>query len=313
MRIRAAAGWCAGLALVALPLVSLAAPNPAESSWKDVTVPHAREVEIAATATGHRYRIAVATPPGPVPEHGYPVLYVLDGNAAFPVAALLSRAVASRREVTGHAAPLVVGIGHAGDGDYHSAARRRDYTIGKDPVDGSAREGAAPLFLDFIEHDVKPMIAARYRVDARRQAIFGHSFGGLFVLYALFARPATFTTYLASSPSIWWQEESVLAPLAQRAPRLLSATARVQITVGGLEDDPPTGKRSAEALALLAKRKMIEPARGAAARLRELPDWPDRVVFKEIEGEDHGTVWLPALARGMRFFVEQPAATAPLR
>jgi predicted alpha/beta superfamily hydrolase len=298
---------CCSLALMSSWTEGHPALLPPDAAWTSVPVPGARQVDVQASRTGHRYRIFVAVPVGPVPVDGYPVLYVLDGNAAFGVAAFLARNAASRREVTGHDAPLVVGIGYPGDADFDVPARRRDYTLG--PVDASATEGGAPLFLDFIEQDVKPMIAARHRVDARRQALFGHSFGGLFVLYALFNRPAAFSTYLASSPSIWWTA-NVLAALPDLEGARLPAPPRVQITVGALEDDPPTGKRSPEMLATIAGRRMIEPARGAAARLRDLPGWSERVAFLEIAGENHGTVWLTSLARGMQLFLEQPVPAA---
>lgn len=302
---------CLGFVLAACSIAPAAAPNPPDDAWTSVTIPNARQVDVAATGTGHRYRIAVVTPPGPVPERGYPVLYVLDGNTATPVAALLARTVAGRRGVTGYVAPLVIGIGYPDEGDDRFAARRRDYTPGTGAPQATAAEGGATLFLDFLEQDLKPMIAAHFRIDPARQAIFGHSFGGLLVLHALLNRPAAFTTYLASSPSIWWQDESVLAPLTDLARSAQSIPARVQITVGGLEDDPPAGKRSPETLALLAKRKMIAPARRASTQLRELPGGHANVVFHVLAGEDHGTVWLPALARGMQYFVEQPLPAGP--
>src|SRR3546814_19712655 len=48
--------------------------------------------------------------------------------------------------------------------------------------------GGADDFLAFIEHELKPLIAQRYPVDARRQILFGHSYGGLFTLYTLFTK-----------------------------------------------------------------------------------------------------------------------------
>ena len=40
------------------------------------------------------------------------------------------------------------------------------------------------------------------RVDPSRRTLWGHSFGGLFTLYALLARPGSFARYAAISPSI---------------------------------------------------------------------------------------------------------------
>ncbi|SMB28137.1 putative esterase [Sterolibacterium denitrificans] len=284
-------------------------------AWAPVLVPAARQFDLRA-ASGHAYRLFVSRPAFPVPANGFPVLYVLDGNAAFPVAAFLARSAASRSEVTGHVPPIVVGIGYPGDDDFDVPARRRDYTPGTpgtfDAADadgsgaseGEPSEGGAARFLDFIEGEVKPLIEAAHPVDRSRQAIFGHSFGGLFVLHALFTRPGSFSTFIASSPSIWWQNKALLGGL----PALLQGDVRprVQISVGALEDDPPKGRYTPEMRAMIASRSMLPPARELVAKLSETPGWANKVVYHELPGEDHGPVWLPALSRGLQFFLEQP-------
>lgn len=77
------------------------ASTEAPSAWSPVWIPATQQLDARATDSGHRYRIFLSVPPGPVPARGHPVLYVLDGNAAFPVAAFLSRSAAQRTEVTG--------------------------------------------------------------------------------------------------------------------------------------------------------------------------------------------------------------------
>lgn len=275
------------------------------SATTAVVLPQAKQFDMAAAGTGHRYRIFVAEPASPPPPAGHPVIYVLDGNAAFPVAAFLARSAAGRREVTGQAPPLVVGIGYPGADDFDVAARRRDYTVGPDTGGAALSEGGAERFLEFIEQELKPLLAARYRLDPGRQALFGHSFGGLFVLHALFTRPASFSTFIASSPSIWWQDKRVLGEL----PGLLAQPVmpRIQISVGALEDDPPKGNYSPEMRAMLASRTMIPEARDLAATLQAQPALTGKVVYHELAGEDHGPAWLPAMSRGMQFFLAQPA------
>lgn len=293
----------AALAALALPVRAAA---PADDAWTAVVLPAARQTDVQAAATGHRYRIFVSVPAGPPPPAGHPVLYVLDGNAAFPVASFLARIAAGRRDVTGQVPPLVVGIGYPGDADFDFAARRRDYTPGDGKADTSTAEGGAAPFLDFIERDLKPLIAARHPVDPQRQALFGHSFGGLFVLHALFARPEGFSTYLASSPSIWWRDRRVLAGLPALTTVEPERRPRVQVSVGALEDQRPQGNYPPDVLALLARRPMVSEARSLAARLQALPGWQDRVVYHELAGEDHGPAWMPAMTRGMQFFLAQP-------
>lgn len=290
---------------------------PACGAWTSVILPGAQQLDLRARANGQRYRLFVAVPPGARPAAGYPVLYVLDGNASFPLAAFLARSAAARAEIVGGVAPLVVGIGYPGDADYDVAARRRDYTTAY--TDGAAATadesgadaGGAAAFLDVIEHEVKPLIAARHRVDAARQALFGHSFGGLFVLHALFTRPQVFSTYIASSPSIWWRGRQVLTGLRAWQREAPARLPRVQISVGALEDEPPPEPMPPAMRALRASRPMVAPARALAAELRALPGARARVAYHELAGEDHGTAWLSALARGLHFFLEPEAASAP--
>lgn len=295
-----------GLLLAAFALPVRADVQGAEPAWADVKLPAAQQLDLRAAGTGRRYRVFVSVPSSPPPATGYPVLYVLDGNAMFPVAAFLSRSVASRSHVTGQVAPLVVGIGYPGEADFDVASRQRDYTPGAGKPDASATEGGADLLLDVIEKDLKPLIASRHRVDPARQALFGHSFGGLFVLHALFTRPAGFSTYLASSPSIWWRDRLVLGELDEKARSGAGPAPRLQISVGALEDQLPGGRQTPEMRAMRASRPMVSEARGLAARLQGAPAWSGRVAYLELEGEDHGTAWLPAMTRGLRFFLAQP-------
>lgn len=294
--------------------------------WGPVLVPQARATELRARASGHRYRILVSVPATPPPAQGYPVLYVLDGNAGFPMAAFVARTVERRQQVTGQTPPVVVGLGYPGEQDFDYAARRRDYTIpaamaaaptratgAAEATSVALTEGGAEAFLDFIEQDLKPLLQQRYRLDTGRQALFGHSFGGLLVLHALFTRPTQFSAFLASSPSIWWQERVVLQSLPTHVPDCARCRPAVQISVGALEDRLPPGQHSPQAQALWASRPMVSEARALAAELQARPDWRGRVHYHELAGEDHGFAWLPALVRGMDVLLQQsPAAARPV-
>lgn len=319
-------------ALISLVLAMLAAPGlavaeRAEPVWSPVVVPGALSTELQARHSGHRYRLFVSVPSTPPPAQGFPVLYVLDGNASFPIAAWVARSLERRHQVTGQTPPLVVGLGYPGNADFDVVARRRDYTIAagiesasqpaiqpaSDSAGSEGGQGGAEAFLDFLEQEVKPLVAQRHPVNPERQALFGHSFGGLLVLHALFTRPRSFTTYLASSPSIWWQDRQVLREIPGQVPDCRGCRPQVQISVGALEDRTPPGRHSPEVLALLASRPMVSEARRLAQDLQARPDWAQRVVYHELAGEDHGYVWMPALARGMDFFLPPTADVDPPR
>src|SRR5215475_4715244 len=72
-------------------------------------------------------------------------------------------------------------------------------------IDPYPTSGGADKFLDFIQTELVPEIDKRYATQPYR--IFtGHSLGGLFAIHALIARPGLFNAYIASSPSLWWDD-----------------------------------------------------------------------------------------------------------
>lgn len=74
--------------------------------------------------------------------------------------------------------------------------------------------GEAHLFLDFIQQEVMRTVQnelfPKIDLDCKRRGLFGHSYGGLFSLNALFTNPELFTFVAAASPSISWSDYSVV-------------------------------------------------------------------------------------------------------
>jgi predicted alpha/beta superfamily hydrolase len=270
------------------------------------------EMRDVRSHSGREYRIFVSKPSGQPGPSGYPVLYLLDGNATFPSAAVGVALQSRRPDVTGVAPAIVVGVGYPIDDYLDSERRTYDYTPAVVPEvlpprpDGSMwpQTGGAEGFLDFLEHELKPAIAREFAVDPARQGIFGHSFGGLFVLYALFTRPGTFRSYVAASPSIWFGDCFVLSardafmagPPPVRPLDLL-------ITVGDREDrarDPEGQSPAGAAKSDWVKRnRMVENATELARSLSAKPSV--QVTFKRFEDENHSSVLLPAIGRALRF------------
>ncbi|AKU24899.1 esterase [Massilia sp. NR 4-1] len=282
----------------------------ADGTWVQAALPQARQTDLRSRHTGQHYRIFISIPETPAPAAGHPVIYALDGNASFPSLALMARTVARRSKVTGRNAPVVVGIGYASGEDYDGVARSRDYT--PPSAKASDKEGGADRFLDFIEQELKPQIAALAKIDPQRQALFGHSYGGLFTLHALFTRPAAFQTFIAASPSIWWGERFILSEQAGLAARAAAATHKPQLllTVGELEQAVAPGKQLSERSAMLMEKRMVDAARDLAADLQKQSASDAgkaalaRVRFLALAGEDHGSALFPALSRGLEFFLE---------
>jgi predicted alpha/beta superfamily hydrolase len=53
------------------------------------------------------------------------------------------------------------------------------------------------------------MIDRTYRSRPYR-VLVGHSLGGLFAVYALMTRPDVFQGYIAISPALWWDDQSLV-------------------------------------------------------------------------------------------------------
>lgn len=261
--------------------------------------------EMRSRSNGRRYQIFTARPLQPAPPEGYAVVYVLDANIMFGTMVDTARSF-SRRP---YGRPtLVIGIGYPADLD---AQRERavDLTpsVSADPpADGST--GGAEGFLAFLREELKPDIEARFAIDRSNRTLFGHSYGGLFTLYALVNDPALFDHYVAASPSIWFadrmmQKQNVRGRLAAKL-RATQAVPRVLITVGEYEQTPdpslPPGRSGGRPPAdVLKERAQVDNAREFAAFLSATPGVAVESVL--FPNEDHGTVIPASISRGVRF------------
>lgn len=278
--------------LLALPAAPATAQTPAE---RPVTLLRSAAWEMTGE-TGRRYRIAVAWPDAPAPPEGFPVLYVLDADVLFATAAETVRSYA-RGAPARHA--IVVGIGYPDDLD--TVRERRIDMAFRTKAAGAGAVAGADAFLTFIADRLKPEIGRSYRIDATREAMFGHSFGGLFAGWALLKRPDLFDRWMIASPSVWYGDRWILSDAAQRpfasATKAVANKPDVLVTVGAYEQAPDpdfVDPRAAE----LATLRQVDGARDLAAALNRAGA-PTR--YELIERENHGSVIPVALARAARF------------
>lgn len=136
----------------------------------------------------------------------YPVLYVLDGEFFFYQAMAAVQFLSECTYIRTHPIPemLVVGI--------VNVDRNRDYTPTHAPVQGDLRyptSGGAAKFLKFLQSELIPLINARYRTQPY-SVLSGWSFGGLFTVHTYLENPEAFSAYLAISPSLWWEQDSLV-------------------------------------------------------------------------------------------------------
>lgn len=177
---------------------------PLEQTSKGVS----QQFILSSKYTPHHYLINLYIPNTPAPKTGYPVIYMLDGNAVFDSARNVAQAIDTGSGKMGLDPVVVVAIGYAGDSLFNAQQRALDYTptapTEKDKANPNYQYGGAEQFLKFIQTELKPQIFNRTRINIEQQTIFGHSFGGLFVLHTLFKQPNSFQRYVAASPSLWF-------------------------------------------------------------------------------------------------------------
>jgi predicted alpha/beta superfamily hydrolase len=307
---------CALLGVFALGSVAGFADTPpsqpitAEQSRSRPVAMEKAEQWTMRSKVGRIFEISMALPSGPAPGQGYPVMYVLDPSTAF---ATLVDTVRNQEQMFGPV--VVVGVGYASDAEGEN--RSYDLTPITDPKDLPAGppagwggdHGGNDAFLSFIVDELKPAVAKAVAVDPSRQALFGHSLGGLFVLHTLFSRSDAFDTYIAGSPSIWWGKKSILreVPAFKSVQEKSRVPRRLLITVGELEAfASPEEIRLGAALKVDANKLMVDAKQVAysaelARELSSLTGFGLKVQRVAFSDETHNSVIPAYLARGARF------------
>ena len=261
----------------AIVLVTFASPLLAQdtTTFKSVKLNEERSIYVATPAN---YAASTAR---------YPVLLLLDANdrPQFTAAVANISFLASRGAIPGL---IVVGIPNGKD-------RTHDMTP---PATGAAATnfrtaGGADGLTSFLLDEVLPLVRSKYRTQPTA-ILAGHSFGGLFALHVAATRPGAFAGIVAMSPSLWWNDSTVVASYADAIAKS-GATTRLFATSGGLE--PPidvTTRRFASRL------DSIKPASFAFA-------------FRHYPDDTHGLTPAPSLVDGLRFVFEPVTLTrAPI-
>ena len=240
-------------------------------------LPQAFETQISSAWTGRTYRIQTAAI-GEMPPEGYPVLFVLDGEAFFPALFNIMQSLMNNPVTRSRAPCLIVGIGYAGGGVRDLAQRAADYTP---PLRSNASEdeqrqfGQADRFAEFIDSELTAFLESKYRLDKNETAVFGHSFGALFGLYSLLSH-RRFRRHWLVSPSIWWHNRRILdfMPSENRLNGI-----DVCLNIGALERRSDCKRREERDMAGLSERMAAELDRHGAA-----------VFFREYPNANHGNV-----------------------
>ncbi|WP_299125835.1 alpha/beta hydrolase-fold protein [uncultured Winogradskyella sp.] len=153
----------------------------------------------------------------------YPAIYLLDGsmNEDFVhISGLVQFGSFSWINMVPES--IVIGISNID--------RKRDFTypttIEQDKKDFPTT-GASEKFISFIETELQPYIEAQYKIN-NTSTIIGQSLGGLLATEILFKKPELFDNYIIVSPSLWWDNESLL----ELTPKAHISEKKIFVAVG---------------------------------------------------------------------------------
>lgn len=215
----------------------------------------------------------------------YPVIYLLDGSADedfIHVAGLVQ--FSSFEWVNYMPKSIVVGIA--------TVDRRRDFTF---PTTIEADKKAYPTtghsnnFIAFIEKELQPYIQTKYSTNHIR-TIIGQSLGGLLATNILFNKPKLFNKYIIISPSLWWDNGSLLN-------QPVSDFEHTDIYIGvGKEGITPT----------VVPRVMEVDANVLADKIKSLKRKNVSVYFDYLPLENHATIMHQAVSNAFRRIYIKP-------
>ncbi len=165
---------------------------------------HFRVNDFQSADGARHYRVWTAIPNKAAPPSGYPVLYMLDGNAVMdrlPETLL--------KQLADHSPPVIVAIGYQTNLPFDLNGRAYDYTpapgIDRDDSKNNPRfhrkTGGGPAFRQLLERHIAPQVEQGITINSERRGVWGHSYGGLFVLDSRLSS-SFFHIYYSASPSL---------------------------------------------------------------------------------------------------------------
>lgn len=211
------------------------------------------------------YKVWIGVPKQAEPAAGFPVLYLLDGNAA------MARLSEQRlQQLTTGTPPVLVAVGYDTPLPFDVQARALDYTPpGGQPGDARRERyagGGSHAFRALLLSQIVPWAEQQAASDPQRRALWGHSFGGLFVLDTLYDA-AWFSHYFSAAPSLGWRHQRIVELAEQASAQALKGKNLVMITGDGQSD-----RHQAAEMASLnaADRQLVATLRDKGVRVSEI-------------------------------------------
>jgi predicted alpha/beta superfamily hydrolase len=215
----------------------------------------------------------------------YPVIYLLDGSADEDFIHIVGLVQFNSFEwVNQVPKSIVVGIA--------TVDRKRDFTF-PTSIEGDKKRypttGHSDKFISFIEKELQPYIQAKYKTDANKMLI-GQSLGGLLATEILIKKPSLFNKYIVISPSLWWDNASLLNQDSEIKENTFKQQTDVYIAVGKEGLTPTEIPRVMEVDANLLTEK-----------IKGFKNKNVKVYFDFLPQENHATIMHQAVSNSFKF------------
>nr|WP_314442390.1 alpha/beta hydrolase-fold protein [uncultured Campylobacter sp.] len=185
---------------------------------------------------------------------------------------------------------LIVGIGYDSPLAYDTKRRTRDLTpaaSGEEYVNG----GGAAEFYDFVKDKLFPLVDKKYSTAKSDKIYFGHSFGGLFGIYALLRDDGIFDEFFIASPSLWWGESQLIRDALEGGKLGSNLKAKFIMLVAGSRE-MRKGKTDKAGILKVADLAEILKTKGLSCE------------FRLYEGASHGEV-IPLALQDLALFTQR--------
>lgn len=214
----------------------------------------------------------------------YPVIYLLDGSADedfIHIAGLVQ--FNSFEWINQVPKSIVVGIA--------TVDRKRDFTF-PTTIEADKKKypttGHSDAFMAFMEKELQPFIEKTYKTT-KAKTLIGQSLGGLLATEVLLKKPTLFNTYIIVSPSLWWNNGTLLNQDSPMLKENFTQTTNVYIGVGKEGLTPTTPARVMEVDANLL-----------AEKVKETKSKTVNVHFDYLPLENHATIMHQAVSNAFR-------------
>nr|WP_314792926.1 alpha/beta hydrolase-fold protein [uncultured Campylobacter sp.] len=250
---------------------------------------------ILKSKSGEKYKIFIARQKN-VARYDR-VVFMVDANAQFPI--LLNsyaKIYANGAKQNAKAVPklsktvLIVGIGYDSPLAYDTKRRTRDLTPAASG-EKYANGGGAGEFYDFVKDELFPLVEKKYSTAKSDKIYFGHSFGGLFGIYALLRDDGIFDEFFIASPSLWWGESQLIRDALDEGKLRSNLKAKFIMLVAGSRE-MRKGKTDKAGILKAADLAEILKARGLSCE------------FRLYEGASHGEV-IPLALQDLALFTQR--------